>query len=99
MRSRYSRSSFAVVSSSPQHVLLFAPPPHAANALLHFYAAAGHLSSARHLFDEMPFRDIASHNTMMTAYAATTVGCGGGIDAPRHLFDGMLLRNVVSGTS
>jgi pentatricopeptide repeat protein len=41
----------------------------------------------------MPFRDIASHNTMMTAYAATAVG---GIDAARHLFDGMLLRNVVS---
>jgi hypothetical protein len=44
----------------------------------------------------MPFRDIASHNTMMTAYAATAVGCGGGIDAARHLLDGMLLRNVLS---
>ncbi|KAM0846411.1 hypothetical protein ACQ4PT_055688 [Festuca glaucescens] len=76
--------------------LLLAPPPHAANALLHFYAAAGRLPSARHLFDEMPFRDIASHNTMMTAYAAAAVGCGGGIDAARQLFDGMLLRNVVS---
>ncbi|KAM0880830.1 hypothetical protein ACQ4PT_033305 [Festuca glaucescens] len=76
--------------------LLFAPPPHAANALLHFYAAAGRLPSARHLFDEMPFRDIASHNTMMTAYAAAGIGCGGGIDAARQLFDGMVLRNVVS---
>jgi hypothetical protein len=76
--------------------LLFAPPPHAASALLHFYAAAGCLPSARHLFDEMPFRDIASHNTMMMAYAATAVGCGGGIDAERHLLVGMLLKNVVS---
>ncbi|KAI5021229.1 pentatricopeptide repeat-containing protein At3g51320 [Hordeum vulgare subsp. vulgare] len=73
--------------------LLFALPPHAANALLHFYAAAGSLPSARHLFDEMPSRDIASHNTMMTAHAAAL---GGGVDAARQLFDGMLLRNVVS---
>ncbi|XP_047045871.1 pentatricopeptide repeat-containing protein At3g51320 [Lolium rigidum] len=40
----------------------------------------------------MPARDIASHNTMMTAYAASAAT----IDAARHLFDGMLLRNVVS---
>ncbi|KAM3405990.1 hypothetical protein ACQJBY_000187 [Aegilops geniculata] len=73
--------------------LLFAPPPHAANALLHFYGAAGSLPAARHLFDEMPYRDIASHNTMMTAHAASL---GGGVDAARQLFDGMLLRNVVS---
>ncbi|CAN6320145.1 unnamed protein product [Urochloa humidicola] len=72
--------------------LLFSAPPHAANALLHFYAAAGRLSSARHLFDEMPFRDIASCNTLMTAF----VGSAGGIDAARQLFDRMLLRNVVS---
>jgi pentatricopeptide repeat protein len=39
----------------------------------------------------MPFRDIASHNTMMTAYAAAT-----SIDAARRLFDGMPLRNAVS---
>ncbi|VAH12406.1 unnamed protein product [Triticum turgidum subsp. durum] len=41
----------------------------------------------------MPFRDIASHNTMMTAHAAAP---GGGVDAARQLFDGMLLRNAVS---
>uniref|UniRef100_J3M381 Uncharacterized protein n=1 Tax=Oryza brachyantha TaxID=4533 RepID=J3M381_ORYBR len=40
----------------------------------------------------MPFRDIASHNTIMTAYAATI----GTIHAARHLFDGMFLRNAVS---
>jgi hypothetical protein len=56
-----------------RHGLLFALPPHAANALLHFYTAAGHLPSVRHLFDRMPFRDIASHNTMMTTYAAAEV--------------------------
>jgi hypothetical protein len=60
--------------------LLFALPPNAANALLHFYAAAGRLPSAHHLFDGMPFCDITSHNTMMTAYAATAVGRVGGLD-------------------
>jgi pentatricopeptide repeat protein len=44
----------------------------------------------RRLFDEMPSPDIASHNTMMTAYAPTS------INAARCLFDGMPLRNVVS---
>jgi hypothetical protein len=62
--------------------------------LLNFYAAAGRLPSLRHLFNEMPFRDISSHNTMMTPYAAVEAGRGGGIDAARHLFDGMLLGNV-----
>ncbi|XP_040380255.1 pentatricopeptide repeat-containing protein At3g51320-like [Oryza brachyantha] len=99
--------SKAAASSSPPHHLpsalalhaqllrrglLFSPPLHAANALLHFYAAATLLTSARNLFDEMPFRDIASHNTIMTAYAATI----GTIHAARHLFDGMFLRNAVS---
>ncbi|KAK3137764.1 hypothetical protein QOZ80_5BG0456920 [Eleusine coracana subsp. coracana] len=72
--------------------LLFSAPPHAANALLHFYATAGHIPTARHLFDEMPFRDIATCNTLMTAYA----GSAGGIDTARQLFDGMLQRNAVS---
>jgi hypothetical protein len=40
----------------------------------------------------MPFWDIASHNTMMTAY---TAGCGGGLDAARHLLDGMLHIEIV----
>ncbi|KAF0924164.1 hypothetical protein E2562_008467 [Oryza meyeriana var. granulata] len=102
-----SKASSSSPSSSPRHHLhsalalhaqllrrglLFSPPLHAANALLHFYAAASLLPSARNLFDEMPFRDIASYNTMMTAYAGTVDG----IDAARNLFDGMLLRNVVS---
>uniref|UniRef100_A0A0E0KXK2 Uncharacterized protein n=1 Tax=Oryza punctata TaxID=4537 RepID=A0A0E0KXK2_ORYPU len=99
--------SKASASSSPRHHLpsalalhaqllrrglLFSPPLHAANALLHFYAAATLIPCARNLFDEMPFRDIASYNTMMTAYS----GAVNGIDAARSLFDGMLLRNVVS---
>jgi pentatricopeptide repeat protein len=72
--------------------LLFSPPPHAANALLHIYATAGHLPTARHLYDEMPFRDVASCNTLMTAYA----GAAGGIHTARQLFDAMLVRNAVS---
>ncbi|XP_062230491.1 pentatricopeptide repeat-containing protein At3g51320-like [Phragmites australis] len=84
-------SALALHAQLLRRGLLFSPPPHAGNALLHFYAAAGHLPLARHLFDEMPFRDIASCNTMMTAYAGA-----GGIDTARQLFDGMLLRNAVS---
>ncbi|KAF8697432.1 hypothetical protein HU200_036032 [Digitaria exilis] len=72
--------------------LHFSPPPHATNALLHFYAADGRLPSARHLFDEMPFRHIASCNTLTAAFAGTV----GGIDAVRQLFDQMNLRNAVS---
>jgi pentatricopeptide repeat protein len=56
-----------------RHGLLFAPPPHAVTVLLHFYAATGRLPSACHLFDEMPFRDMVSHNTMMMAYPAAEV--------------------------
>uniref|UniRef100_A0A804NLU2 Pentatricopeptide repeat-containing protein n=1 Tax=Zea mays TaxID=4577 RepID=A0A804NLU2_MAIZE len=72
--------------------LLFSSPPHAANALFHFYATAGGILSARYLFDEMPFRDIASCNTLMTALARTP----GGLDVARQVFEGMHLRNVVS---
>uniref|UniRef100_A0A0E0DKX2 F-box domain-containing protein n=1 Tax=Oryza meridionalis TaxID=40149 RepID=A0A0E0DKX2_9ORYZ len=85
-------SALALHAQLLRRGLLFSPPLHAANALLHFYAAATLLPCARNLFDEMPFRDVASYNTMMTAYA----GAVDGIDAARHLFDGMLLRNVVS---
>jgi pentatricopeptide repeat protein len=72
--------------------LLFSAPPHAANALLHFYETVGHLPTARHLFDEMSFRDIASCNTLMMAYVGTT----GAIDTVHQLFDAMLVRNAVS---
>ncbi|KAL6647091.1 hypothetical protein ACP70R_014528 [Stipagrostis hirtigluma subsp. patula] len=86
-------SALALHAQLLRRGLLFSPPPHAANVLLHFYAAAGRLPCARHLFDEMPFRDIASYNTVMTAYAT---GAAGGIDAARQVFDEMQQRNVVS---
>ncbi|PWZ06432.1 Pentatricopeptide repeat-containing protein ELI1, chloroplastic [Zea mays] len=86
------RSALALHGQLLRRGLLFSSPPHAANALFHFYATAGGILSARYLFDEMPFRDIASCNTLMTALARTP----GGLDVARQVFEGMHLRNVVS---
>jgi pentatricopeptide repeat protein len=86
------RSALALHGQLLRRGLLFSSPPHAANALFHFYATAGGILSARYLFDEMPFRDIASCNTLMTALARTPSG----LDAARQVFEGMHLRNVVS---
>ncbi|KAG8072927.1 hypothetical protein GUJ93_ZPchr0006g43357 [Zizania palustris] len=46
----------------------FASDLFAANSLLHFYASFGLHSLARSLFDEMPFRDTVSFNTLITSY-------------------------------
>ncbi|KAL6880400.1 hypothetical protein ACP4OV_011965 [Aristida adscensionis] len=86
-------SALALHAQLLRRGLLLSPPPHSANALLHLYAAAGSIPCARHLFEEMPFRDIASYNTVMTAFAT---GADGGIHAAREVFDGMQQRNVVS---
>ncbi|XP_038986490.1 pentatricopeptide repeat-containing protein At3g29230-like, partial [Phoenix dactylifera] len=63
-----------------------------ANALIDMYSKCRALHLARQAFDEMPLRDVVSHNALLGGYARL------GVDMPaaRRLFDEMPERNVIS---
>ncbi|KAG9137561.1 hypothetical protein Leryth_019752 [Lithospermum erythrorhizon] len=61
--------------------------------MLSAYAQNGQILKARQVFDEMPERNIASWNAMITAYMKVRKGKLGGA---RELFDKMEEKNVVT---
>ncbi|CAL9064260.1 pentatricopeptide repeat-containing protein At5g08510 [Musa acuminata AAA Group] len=65
-----------------------------ATSLLDFYAKSGLLDSARRLFDELPFRDVAMWNSLIGGYTRW-----GELDQARELFEMMPFRNVISWTT
>ncbi|CAM8951018.1 unnamed protein product [Rhodiola kirilowii] len=64
------------------------------NNLIHFYAKTISISTARHLFDDMPTKNKFSWNTIISAYAKQ-----GDISRAHALFDEMPDRDSVSWTS
>lgn len=63
-------------------------------SLVDMYVKCGELGNARRLFDEMPFRDVASWNTLISGYMKD-----GAINLAREMFDQMPIKNIVSWTS
>lgn len=63
-------------------------------ALLDSYVKGGDLESSRRVFDEMPVRNVASWNSMVSGLAKW-----GDVDSARKLFEEMPEKNVVSWTS
>eukprot|EP01018_Ginkgo_biloba_P001220 Gb_33294 [translate_table: standard] len=64
------------------------------SALVDMYAKCGSIEDARHVFDEMPHRNVVSWNAMLAGYAQS-----GLVDEALKLFQRMPERNVVSWTS
>ncbi|KAL6851656.1 hypothetical protein ACP4OV_020220 [Aristida adscensionis] len=70
---RCARDALAAgAAAAHAHVLKrgFAPDVLVSNVLLDAYAKGGSLAAARHLFDEMPHRDVASWCTVIAAHAS-----------------------------
>ncbi|KAJ3672606.1 hypothetical protein LUZ60_007327 [Juncus effusus] len=67
------------------------PSFHVSNALVHFYSNCGCFTTARKLFDEMPFKDIVTYNTIIESYVSN-----GDLDSASKVFDEMGKRNIVS---
>ncbi|EHA8589972.1 hypothetical protein COCNU_scaffold013865G000020 [Cocos nucifera] len=63
-----------------------------ANALVDMYSKCRALHLARQAFNEMPLRDVVSHNALLGGYARLGVDMA----AARKLFDEMPERNVIS---
>ncbi|KAL9228387.1 hypothetical protein vseg_003976 [Gypsophila vaccaria] len=62
------------------------------NALIDMYGKCGDFGSARHVFDEMPMRDLVSYNAVLGAYAKA----GRGMECAEGVFDAMPVRNLIS---
>ncbi|CAN6450383.1 unnamed protein product [Victoria cruziana] len=61
------------------------------NTLIAFYAKAGDLVSARHVFEEIPLRDVFSWTTLVSAHAKS-----GEVEIALGLFEEMPQRNLVA---
>ncbi|XP_031479162.1 pentatricopeptide repeat-containing protein At3g49740 [Nymphaea colorata] len=61
------------------------------NTLIAFYAKSGDLLSARHVFDEIPFRDVFSWTTLVAAHAKS-----GDVEVALGLLEEMPQRNLVA---
>eukprot|EP01018_Ginkgo_biloba_P018936 Gb_33117 [translate_table: standard] len=69
----------------------FRPGIYIGNRLVEMYAKCGCAVRARHVFDEMPVRNVFSWNTIIGGYVKL-----GYVDDARRLFDEMPERNLVS---
>ncbi|KAK7400139.1 hypothetical protein VNO78_11339 [Psophocarpus tetragonolobus] len=64
------------------------------NSIIHMYVQCGFLPSARHLFNEMPARDVVSSTPLIVAYTRT-----GHISAARDLFHQLPVKDIVAWTA
>ncbi|KAH7692370.1 TPR-like protein [Dioscorea alata] len=68
--------------------------PFVSTSLLTMYSKCGLVDSATKVFDEMPYRDVASWNSLLDGYAKS-----GDLMRAQELFDSIPVRNVISWTS